>query len=138
MTDIARWALVERGVVRDVTETDPSGRFHPAMPWVAGAPPGTAAGWSHVAGVFSPPPAAAPSPRPTVISSLSFLRRLTEAEDTAIHEAALKSAAVLRYLTRLGAATQVDLADPETVGGVDALIAAGLVAPGRRAELLAP
>lgn len=131
------WALVTRNVVRETTDTDPTGRYHPSVPWHP-APADVAVGWTFTGDTFAPPPASTPAPRPSVISSLAFLHRLTPAEDTAVHEAALKSAQVLRYLTRLGAATVVDLADPETIGGVDALIAAGLVSAGRRDALLTP
>ena len=32
---ITMWALIVDGAVREVTDIDPSGRFHPSLEWVA-------------------------------------------------------------------------------------------------------
>lgn len=56
-----RWALVIEGSVREITEIDPAGRFHPSLEWVeAGAD--VEPGWQYDGSGFTPPPAPQPAP----------------------------------------------------------------------------
>lgn len=73
----------------------------------------------------------------TQITKLAFLNRLTAEERIAIRTAATQSPAIHDYLEMLDAAQDVDLTDPRTIGGVQALEASGLLAEGRGAEILA-
>ena len=74
----------------------------------------------------------------TKFSSLDFLDRFTEAEQLVVVEATLVSATVKLWYDRLLAADFVDLEDPRTEVGVDALIAAGLLEASRKAAILTP
>jgi len=73
-----------------------------------------------------------------VISHVAFLKRFTAEERVAIRTAAAQSPAIDDYLEMLKAAgTDVDLTDPITAQGLQALEAASLLAVGRAAEILA-
>ena len=86
---------------------------------------------------------------PTRLTRLQFRNRFTALEKAQLELAAmddpsaepaqrLQSASLRAYLADLAAAEFVDLADQSTVAGVNALEAAGLLAEGRAAEVLAP
>lgn len=54
------WALIENGEVKEVTDIDPEGRFHPDLVWVeCGDDVGER--WLYSDGVFSPPQPPEPS-----------------------------------------------------------------------------
>lgn len=79
-------------------------------------------------------------PEPEVsaaITRLEFRERFTPAEKVAIYTAAKQSVELQVWLDDLAAASDVRTDYPATVGGVQALEAAGLIAPGRAAEILA-
>lgn len=73
----------------------------------------------------------------TQLTKLAFLNRFTPEERIAIRAAAEQSPAIHDYLEMLDAAQDVELTDPRTIGGVQALEASGLLAEGRGAEILA-
>lgn len=90
--------------------------------------------------VESPPPAPVP-PEPqykSQFTSLEYLDRFTEAEQLAVVTATLANAQVKLWYDKMLAASYIDLADPRTIGGIDALIAAGLIDASRRDAILAP
>ena len=87
-------------------------------------------------GVTVEPYDVVPAPVRT-ITPLAFMERLTRAERAAIRRAARADDALEDWLDLLRAAQAVDLDDPRTVAGVDAMVAAGLLAPRRREWLLA-
>ena len=68
------------------------------------------------------------------------MSRFTDDEATDLHLASIGStreaAAVRRYLSKVNAAQNIDLADDETRTGVQALEAAGLLQPGRALAIL--
>lgn len=60
------WALIVDGLVRETTEIDPSGRFHPSLEWVE-AGTDVSPGWQYIGGEFlPPPPPPAPSPNDVI------------------------------------------------------------------------
>lgn len=71
------------------------------------------------------------------VTRLAFLNRFTADERIGIRTAAAQSPAVHDYMAMLDAAQDVDLTDPRTIGGVQALEGAGLIGEGRAAEILA-
>lgn len=73
----------------------------------------------------------------TKLTKLEFLNRMTADERIGIREAAKVSPAIHDYMAMLDAAQDVDLTDARTIGGVQALEAAGLIGEGRAAEILA-
>lgn len=82
---------------------------------------------------------AAPEPVvtiPTSCTALAFMDRFTEAEQLAIVTATMSIPAVKLWYDRLIAATEVIYKDPRVLGGLQALAAAGLIAPSRVDEIL--
>ena len=89
-----------------------------------------------------------PDPEPVVIepepqyktqfTSLEFLDRFTPAEQLTVVQATLQDAQVKLWYDKLLAAEFIDLADPRTEEGIDALIGARLLAAERKAVLMSP
>lgn len=104
------------------------------------------ANWNGLAWVMLPYVAAEPLPEPEPphvsrdVSRKAFLSRFTDPEavqiDLASIGATVEAAQVRRYLSKVNAAQHIDLNDPETREGVNALEAVGLIAPGRALEIL--
>lgn len=83
----------------------------------------------------------------TIITRAAFRSRFTQTEKIAIElaglddpsatmEARSQAAAIRTYQKDVDAAEFIDLTEPATAGGVQALAAAGLLAEGRAAEIL--
>ena len=74
------------------------------------------------------------------ITRLAFLDRFTDAEAVAIDLASMgatvEAASVRRYLSKVNAATFIDLDRADTRAGVQALEAGGLLGEGRALEIL--
>jgi hypothetical protein len=71
------------------------------------------------------------------ISKREFLKRFTPTEYAAIKTAANANATLDWYWQQFLLAEFIDMADPDTVGGINLLETAGLLATGRAAEILA-
>lgn len=86
---------------------------------------------------LSRPPAPLPAPR--IITRYQFLNRFTMTELAAILAAAKTDTIVEAVIKKLESVrdNEVDLDDPQASGGVDTLIAKGLIDPSRRAQILA-
>ncbi len=111
--------------------------FPTKLTWydVTNLSPQPVAGWTFSGTVFSAPAVVAPlAPR---LTSLEFMGLLTAAEQVAIATAAQSNASVLVWLLKISGALYVDLGDSATVGGVQAMVAAGLLTPARAAAILA-
>ncbi len=143
-----QFALIENGVVVNVSvgpEDTPD--ILPGL-WVPAE--GASIGWLYADGVFTAPevaPEAPTAPAAMRITRLAFRKRFTQAEKVALELAALddpaaapaqraQAAGMRAYLKDVDAAAFIDLADPHTAAGVQALEAAGLLAAGRAAEIL--
>lgn len=74
-----------------------------------------------VIGVYESPP---PS---RTLTTLAFMERLPKEERIAIRQAAQTDANLADWLDLLRAAQEVDLDDPRTVEGVEAMVIAGLL-----------
>lgn len=74
----------------------------------------------------------------TVFTSLEFLDRFTEDEQLAVVSASMNIAEVKLWWDKMLAASYVDINDPRTAEGIDALISAGLLEAVRRDEVLTP
>jgi hypothetical protein len=134
------WALVVDGIVREITDTDPAGRYHPSLHWqpcdgeVREGDLWTGEGFALA------PPADAPLPR--TLPALAFRRRFTPEERAAITLAASRKleagdATLQVWLDDLNSAAEVRLDNPEIAEALDMLVDAGLLAPERKAVLLA-
>lgn len=100
--------------------------------------PGVAQGWTYSGGAFAAPPAPPAPAAPTTITPLAFLGRFTTAEQTAIAGAAQGNATVMLWMMKMAASQTVDLADPQTGAGLDALVAGGLLPAARKTAILTP
>lgn len=84
-----------------------------------------------------PPPSPEPAPAPVVLNKVDFLRLFTQTERINIRGAASVNPVVADYQYMLDAATTVNLSDPDILTGVPLLEQAGLIGPGRAAQILA-
>jgi hypothetical protein len=84
-----------------------------------------------------PPPPPPPPPPATLLNKVDFLRLFTQTERIDIRAAAVVNAVVADYQYMLDAAVTVNLSDPDILAGVPLLEAAGLIGPGRAAQILA-
>ena len=83
----------------------------------------------------TPPP---PEPPPVdELNKIDFLRLFTQAERITIRQAAKVNPQVEDYQDMLNQASVVKLSDPDIQTGIPALEAAGILAPGRAAQILA-
>ena len=83
----------------------------------------------------TPPP---PEPPPVdELNKIDFLRLFTQAERITIRQAAKVNPEVEDYQDMLNQAVIVRLSDPDIQTGIPALEAAGILAPGRAAQILA-
>jgi len=64
---------------------------------------------------------------PVQISQTEFLRRIPAQKRIAIRAAAKTSPELADYMALLDATLTVNLADPDTIGGIKALVAAGIL-----------
>lgn len=72
-----------------------------------------------------------------LISKLDYMNRFTDAELVAIYTAAKTNVNVEIWLEKFKLAAEINLDDPKTATGLQALEALGLIAAGRAAEILA-
>ena len=79
----------------------------------------------------------APQPERPRFVPLDFLDLFTEAEQLAVVQATLTSAAVKLWYDRVLAATYITLNDPRVESGLDALVSAGLLSTQRKAAVMA-
>lgn len=82
------------------------------------------------------PDAAPAPPAPAVWTKLEYLRRFTQDERVAIRSAAKVSPALEDYMELLALATDVRSDDPDIMGALTMLEAAGLIGTGRAQEIL--
>lgn len=95
-------------------------------------------GGSVIRELVRPPLPEAPPPRR--ITRLAFLSRFSDAEAVAIDLASIgatpQAAGMRRYMSKVNAATYIDLDRADTRAGVQALEAAGVLAAGRALQIL--
>lgn len=135
-----KYAQITNGVVHGVFEYDPLPELAPnivMIPLAQGSP--VQAGWMYSDGEFSEPELPITS-TPTRITRLAFLSRFTDAEavtlDLASQGATVQAATMRRYLSKVNAATYIDLSRDDTRAGVIALEGAGILGAGRALEIL--
>ena len=119
------------------TSADIAQLFPASLTWydVTALSPQPTAGWGFSGTTFAAP--APKAPAAPKLTSLQFLALLEPSEQAAITTAALANATVMLWLLKVTGATYVDLGDPATVGGVNAMVAAGLLTAARAAAILA-
>ena len=131
---MALYAKVDRGVVRNVVDSDSP----PGSPWVA-CPATVGRGWTNDGSTFAAPiPIAAYS-----LTQREFIQRFTAAEREALENKAQtgtqgvkdKIAAFKTYIQTGG---RIELNDDYIIAVVMQMESAGVIAAGRAAEILAP
>jgi hypothetical protein len=91
-----------------------------------------------------PDPADPPPPVVKTIPPLDWMARFTAAEQAAVFGAAQSKPQVLGWIAQTAAAAQLTLddgtgkPDGRIKAGIDGLVAAGILTPGRAAEILTP
>ncbi len=133
------WALIVDGAVREITDTDPTGRYHPSLHWQP-CDGEVREGDLWTGDGFALPPADTKLPR--TVPALAFRRRFTPEERAAITLAASRAleandATLQVWLDDLNSAAEVHLDTPEIAAALDMLAANGLLAPERKVVLLA-
>lgn len=144
--DLWGWYVGQAGAAGPRTTT-----AAPASMSVAATIGAPRANWTGAAWVLVPyaePPQQAVPPKSSArVSVLAFRRRFTRAERAAIEWAAVdradlsltlrqQAAALRATLADQAAATFIDLADPDTVEGVQRLAAMAILTPARAAEII--
>lgn len=76
------------------------------------------------------------APKSRILTRLAFMRRFTDAELATIYTAESQSVQLKVWLDKFRLAEEINLDDPEIVGGVNALEQAGILSVGRAAEVL--
>jgi len=77
------------------------------------------------------------APAVTILTKLEYMNRFTDSELAAIYTAAKQSIEIEIWLEKFKLATEIDLSDPRTIAGVQALEAVGLIGASRADEILA-
>ena len=134
------WALIVDGTVREITGTDPAGRYHPSLHWQScDAEVSEGDLWT---GTLFARPERHDAKLPRTLPAFAFRRRFTPKERAVITLAASRAleagdATLQVWLDDLSSAVENDLDHTEIDAALDMLAAAGLLAPSRKAELLA-
>lgn len=87
--------------------------------------------------LFELPPAPLDTSAPRTISPLAYMQRFSDAELAAIYTAAKTVVAVEVWLAKFNRAQYIDLDDPNTIAGLNAMEVAGLIGAGRASAILA-
>ena len=123
------YAIIENGLVVNTVISDTA----LAANWIASDTAGI--GWTYDGANFAAPPA---PPAPVAHwTRKEFLLKFTPTEYAAIKAATIVDSGVDYYWALFQAAENVMKTDAVTVAGINALETAGLVGPGRAAEILA-
>jgi len=126
--------IVENGLVVNTIEVEDLNFPVPAgQTLIDGSEGGI--GWAYDGGRLVAPEQTAPPPI-TRFAPRDYLKRFTREEYAAArtHE----NIDVQWALDNLIGARYIDVEDPETIAGVDLMVAEGIVSPERRGDLLAP
>lgn len=72
----------------------------------------------------------------STLSKLDYMGRFTDVELATIYSAAKTAVQIEVWLEKFKLSSDIDLKDPRTIAGVQALEAVGVLAPGRAVEIL--
>jgi hypothetical protein len=76
-----------------------------------------------------------PPPKPTQYAAADFINLFTDAEQQAIVAALPGNPALFIWYTKMLAAAVIDVTDPVTVAGINALVTGGLLTPARASQI---
>ena len=134
------WALIVDGAVREITDTDPAGRYHPSLHWQpCDGEVREGDVWTGTAFAL---PLRVDIALPHSVPALAFRRRFTPEERAEItlaasHGLEAGDATLQVWLDDLNSAAEVHLDTPEIAAALDMLVANGLLAPERKVALTA-
>jgi hypothetical protein len=134
------YAIVESGKVVNVIEAETDFALSIGAIPLSGF---AGIGWTvNGLGEFSAPIVIPTTPQeslipPPPLTRLQFMDRFTDAELAGIYTTAKQSVPVEIWLEKFKLSTEIDLTDPRTIAGIEALEAGGLLDVGRAAEILA-
>lgn len=74
---------------------------------------------------------------PVTLTYIEFRALFTSGEQEIIMTAAQQNHLILDWLLQAAGAGKIELSNPLTISGVNSLVAAGLIAPGRSVDILA-
>lgn len=135
------YALIKNGQVKNIIEADAEFAASIAHEWdsvVAIALGDACIDWAYSNGAFVAPSATAQAPVARApISKREFLKLFTPAEYGAIKKAAAVKTYVDYFWQQFLLADFISLDDPDIAAGLSAIEAAGLLAAGRSAEIVA-
>lgn len=128
-----RYAVVSNGTVANIAlASTPL-----ASNWIRSDTANIGDHYDATTGVFAAP-VAPPAPEPSnELTKIEYLKRFTQDERIAIRAAGKVNSVVEDYIELMNAAVIVHKDDPNTIAGLNALTQAGILAPGRAAEILA-
>jgi hypothetical protein len=120
-------------------EVDPAQLFHPSIKLVdvSHVEPQPLVGWLYIDDAWHAPYVPEPIIESPWLTSNEFMALLTNDEQHAMAAAGQASPAVFLWLLKMAGASYIDLSDPQTIGGVQAMTAAGLLSAARAADVLA-
>lgn len=135
------YAQIIEGLVHGVFEYDPLPEFAPDIVMIPLEPDSeVGVGWRYEDGEFSPVEIENPPQEPRQITRLAFLSRFTDEEAVAIDLASIgataEAAMMRRYLSKVEAASFIDLEREDLRLGVLSLEPIGILAEGRALEIL--
>lgn len=128
------YALIQNNTIVQITESE----TFPQSPgyWIDITGENVSVGFRFENAQWLPPA----SPVDSRVTRLAFLNRFTDAEavviDMASQGSSINAASIRRYLSKVNAATFIDLAREDTRNGVIGLESMGLLAQGRALEIL--
>lgn len=132
--DVKRFAHVVDGVIADtIIADDDFVTAHP-LDWVE-CPVEFGIGDLHDGVKFSKKPYT-PPPAPRILTKLAFLRLMTQDERIEFRRAAKVNPVMEDFMALLDLAMDVNKDDPDVISGLQKAEQAGLLAPGRAAEIL--
>jgi hypothetical protein len=132
---MATWAVVRDGKVTEVIASPE--RHDDGWLDATDANPPPVVGGTYNGVTFGP------APKPSTIPALDYLMRFSEVEMKSILSAAVVTASqgdasLLTFITKLNTSATINLADPMVIGGINALVTAGLLAAERGQQILTP
>jgi len=145
MVDLTYYAYDSQAIYTNPVTFDPYGAIPPnSTPIAPPALTGTEVaqlqsdGWVILAVRPPAPPEPTPAPPPPVIlNKVDFLRLFYQQERIDIRAAGTVNPIIADYQYMLDAAVTVNLQDPDILTGIPMLEHAGLIGPGRAAQILA-
>ena len=132
-----KYALIKSGFVVNIIECDAefATQISPDFDAVVGND-SVGIGWAWNGSAFTAP-VQPPSPGVRVITKLAYMNRFTAAELAAIYTTARTVVQIEIWLEKFKLAQEINLDDPDTVAGLQAMEAGGLIGAGRALAIAA-